>query len=113
MKPFLLSQLQNLNINIVLYRDDGLAISNATLRETDNRKYAEVLSTRRRKKLFRDGRGILNHRKLISHNASSKKIEQFLRRMHWKACFFFNPDTATHSEDTHDFKSSKNPPRID
>ena len=50
---------------------------------------------------------------VISHNASSKKIEQFLRRMHWKAYFFFNPDTATHSEDTHDFKSTKNPPRID
>ena len=33
---------QNLNINIGLYRDDGLAISNATPRETDNRKYAEV-----------------------------------------------------------------------
>ena len=41
-KPFLLSQRQNLNINIGLYRDDGLAISNATPRETDNRKYAEV-----------------------------------------------------------------------
>ena len=36
------SFLQNLNINIGLYRDDGLAISNATPRETDNRKYAEV-----------------------------------------------------------------------
>ena len=30
------------NINIGLYRDDGLAISNATPRETDNRKYTEV-----------------------------------------------------------------------
>ena len=30
---FLLSQLQNLDINIGLYRDDGLAISNATPRE--------------------------------------------------------------------------------
>ena len=36
------SFLQNLNINIELYRDDGLAISNATPRETDNRKYTEV-----------------------------------------------------------------------
>ena len=36
------SFLQNLNINIGLYRDDGLAISNATPSETDNRKYTEV-----------------------------------------------------------------------
>ena len=70
-KPFLLSQLRNINIR--LYRNDGLAISNATPRETDNRKFAEVFSMRRRKKLFRDGRGIFNHRRTISHNASSKK----------------------------------------
>jgi len=35
---FLLSQLQNLDINIGLYRDDGLAISNATLRGTESIK---------------------------------------------------------------------------
>lgn len=35
---FLLSQLQNLNINIGLYRDDGLAISSSTPRETENIK---------------------------------------------------------------------------
>ena len=35
---FLLSQLQNLDINIGLYRDDGLAISNSTPRETENIK---------------------------------------------------------------------------
>ena len=51
-KPFLLSQLRNINIR--LDRNDALAISNATPRETDNRKFAEVFSTRRRKKLFRD-----------------------------------------------------------
>ena len=33
---FLLSQLQDLNANIGLYRDDGLAITNATPRETEN-----------------------------------------------------------------------------
>ena len=33
---FLLSQLQGLNANIGLYRDDGLAITNATPRETEN-----------------------------------------------------------------------------
>ena len=33
---FLLSQLQDLNANIGLYRDDGLAITNATTRETEN-----------------------------------------------------------------------------
>lgn len=35
---FLLSQLQDLDINIGLYRDDGLAISNATPRVTENIK---------------------------------------------------------------------------
>ena len=33
---FLLSQLQDLNANIGLYRDDGLAITNAPPRETEN-----------------------------------------------------------------------------
>ena len=33
---FLLPQLQNLDINIGLYRDDGLAISNASPRVTEN-----------------------------------------------------------------------------
>ena len=31
-------QLQNLNINVGLYRDDGLAITDATSRETENIK---------------------------------------------------------------------------
>ena len=35
---FLLSQLQDLNINVGLYRDDGLAITNATPRDTENIK---------------------------------------------------------------------------
>ena len=35
---FLLSQLQHLNINIGLYRDDGLAITNASPRDTENTK---------------------------------------------------------------------------
>ena len=35
---FLLSQLQDLNINVGLYRDDGLAITNATPRNTENIK---------------------------------------------------------------------------
>ena len=35
---FLLSQLQHLDVNIGLYRDDGLAISNAAPRETENIK---------------------------------------------------------------------------
>ena len=34
----LLSQLQDLNINLGLYRDDGLAITNATPRDTENIK---------------------------------------------------------------------------
>ena len=36
-----------------------------------------------------------------------------LRRMRWKAYFFLNPDTITHSKDTYGFKSTKNPPPID
>ena len=35
---FLLSQLQHLDVNIGLYRDDGLAISNAAPRDTKNIK---------------------------------------------------------------------------
>ena len=35
---FLLSQLQHLNVNIGLYRDDGLLVCNATPRETENIK---------------------------------------------------------------------------
>ena len=35
---FLLCQLQDLNINVGLYRDDGLAITNATPRDTENIK---------------------------------------------------------------------------
>ena len=35
---FLLSQLQHLNINVGLYRDDGLAITSATPRDTENIK---------------------------------------------------------------------------
>ena len=35
---FLLSQLQDPNANIGLYRDDGLAITNATPRETESIK---------------------------------------------------------------------------
>ena len=38
MGNFLLSQLQNLNIDVGLYRDDGLAITNATPRTTENIK---------------------------------------------------------------------------
>ena len=35
---FLLSQLQHLNINIGLYRDDGLAVSNLTRKQTETVK---------------------------------------------------------------------------
>ena len=38
---FLLSQLQDLNTNVRLYRDDGLAVTNATPRKqrTSRKKY--------------------------------------------------------------------------
>ena len=35
---FLLSQLQDLNINVGLYPDDGLAITSATPKDTENIK---------------------------------------------------------------------------
>ena len=35
---FLLSQLEDLNINVGLYQDDGLAITNATPKDTENIK---------------------------------------------------------------------------
>ena len=35
---FLLSQLQDLNVNVGLYRDDGLAITDATPRDAENIK---------------------------------------------------------------------------
>ena len=38
LRSFLLSQLQHLNINVGLYRDDGLAITNASPRDTENIK---------------------------------------------------------------------------
>ena len=38
LRGFLLSQLQNLDVDIGLYRDDGLAISNAAQRDTENIK---------------------------------------------------------------------------
>ena len=38
MGNFLLSQLQDVNINVGLYRDDGLAITDATPRDTENIK---------------------------------------------------------------------------
>ena len=41
---FLLSQLQDLNTNVGLYRDDGLAITNATPRETESIKKEIVTS---------------------------------------------------------------------
>ena len=37
-RNFLLSQLQNLDVNLGLYRDDGLAISNTTPQDTENIK---------------------------------------------------------------------------
>ena len=39
---FLLSQLQDLNINVGPYRDDGLAITNATPRDTENIKLSLI-----------------------------------------------------------------------
>ena len=42
-----------------------------------------------------------------------EKTEQFLRRMHWKAHFFLNPDTTPCSKETYGFKSTKNPPPIE
>ena len=40
---FLLSQLQDLNINVGLYRDDGLAITHLETQRTTRKKYAASL----------------------------------------------------------------------
>ena len=43
-----------------------------------------------------------------------EKTEQFLRKLRWKAYFFFlNPDTAPSSKKTYGFKSTKNPPPVE
>ena len=61
---FLLSQLQDLNINVGLYRDDGLATTNTTPRDTENIK----------KKICR----ILNRNGLRLTIEANKKIITFL-----------------------------------
>ena len=61
---FLLSQLQDLNINVGLYRDDGLATTNTTLRDTENIK----------KEICR----IFNRNRLCITIEANKKIISFL-----------------------------------
>ena len=61
---FLLSQLQDLKINVGLYRDDGLAITNATSRDTENIK----------KEIFR----IFNNNGLHITIEANKQIINFL-----------------------------------
>ena len=61
---FLLSQLQDLNINVGLYRDDGLAITNATPRDTENIK----------KEIYR----IFNNNGLCITIEANKQIINFL-----------------------------------
>ena len=61
---YLLSQLQNLNINVGLYRDDGLAVTNQTPREAEMTK----------KKLCR----IFKDNNLRIAVAANKKVTDFL-----------------------------------
>ena len=63
---FLLSQLQELNINIGLYRDDGLVISNTTPRDTENFKKGNMPH--------------LQSQRTTYHHRSQQTDHQFLRR---------------------------------
>ncbi|XP_015780428.1 PREDICTED: macrophage mannose receptor 1-like [Acropora digitifera] len=47
------------------------------------------------------------------YSDSSKKNEEFLRRMPWKAYFFLNPGTISNTKDPYSFKSTKNPPPVE
>ena len=49
-ESFLLFLLQNFNIHIGLYRDDGLVISNTTQRESENIKTKSNKQTNKQKK---------------------------------------------------------------
>ena len=53
------------------------------------------------------------HHKMTIYSDSSKKTEQFFRRMRWKAYFFLNPGTVSNTKDTYGFKSTKNPPPVE
>ena len=61
---YLLSQLQNLNINVGLYRDDGLALTKQTLREAE-------MTKKKLCKIFKDN----NLRIAVEAN---KKVTDFL-----------------------------------
>ena len=63
---YLLSQLQNLNINVGLYRDDGLAVTNQTPREAE--------MTKEKKKLCR----IFKDNDLRIAVEANKKVTDFL-----------------------------------
>ena len=56
---------------------------------------------------------VTENRCVLFNSLSHAYIYLRLRRMRWKAYFFLNPDTITHSKDTYGFKSTKNPPPID
>ena len=60
----LLSQLRNLDVNIGLYRDDGLAVSNATPRDTENIKKETCL--------------VFNHNGLRITIEANKQVINFL-----------------------------------
>ena len=62
---YLLSQLQNLNINVGLYRDDGLAVTNQTPREAEMKKKKKLCQ------IFKDN----NLRIAVEAN---KKVTDFL-----------------------------------
>ena len=61
---FLLSQLQNLDVDIGLYRDDGLAISNAAQRDTENIK-KEIC------RVFKTNMGFVSQLKPINRSLTS------------------------------------------
>ena len=61
---FLLSQLQNLDVDIGLYRDDSLAVSNAAQRDTENIK-KEIC------RVFKTNMGFVSQLKPINRSLTS------------------------------------------
>ena len=93
---YLLSQLQHLNINAGLYRDDGLAITNASPRDTENTK----------KEICR----IFNNNGLSITIEANKKIINFLDVTFNLNQNTYQPFTKPNTELQYAHRESNHPP---
>ena len=93
---YLLSQLQHLNINVGLYRDDGLAITNASPRDTENTK----------KEIYR----IFNNNGLGITIEANKKIINFLDVTFNLNQNTYQPFTKPNTELQYVHRESNHPP---